>query len=589
MARIFGFDIGTTSIGWAVIDHAGNVGKLYGLGVRIFPEARDPKHTPLNQTRRQKRMMRRQLRRRRARRRTLNELLFKAGLLPQFGSAEWPKAMHADPVALRVRGLSEKLEAHELGRALYHLAKRRHFKGRDLEEQENSEGKDADEQQAQCNRETTLQALRTSGRTLGEFLAAKPATERKRGVHALRSTVRTEFERLVDAQVDHHPILKDAVFRAGLDEAIFAQRPVFWRKNTLGECRFMPGAALCPRGSWLSQERRMLEKVNNLAIAGGNARPLDPEERAVILEALRTQASMTWGGIRKALKPLYRKRGEAGAERSLKFNLEVTADPEAGIPGNALEAKLARIFGDGWNAHPKRDKIREAIHARLWDCDYGELGTQRVVIRDEEDRKNRRTAAESDFAREFGVTLEQAAELGALSFATGWEPFSTDAIRKLMPELQQGTRLGALLAGPEWEAWRNDTFPLRVRPTGEILDRLPTPTDEGERKRQSALRNPTVVRVQNELRKVLNNLIDVHGKPDLIRIELAREVGKSKKEREAMVNGLRGKERERKKAVMVGRAALPKATEFRASGTLAVRKSLISKCLQTLHSFPASL
>ena len=72
--RIFGFDIGTTSIGFAVIDHDPNqeVGKILRLGVRIFPEGRDPEGTPRNQERRAKRMVRRQLRRRRARRKALN-------------------------------------------------------------------------------------------------------------------------------------------------------------------------------------------------------------------------------------------------------------------------------------------------------------------------------------------------------------------------------------------------------------------------------------------------------------------------------------------------------------------------------------
>ncbi len=48
--RIFGFDIGTTSIGFAVIDHDPDrqSGHIHRLGVRIFPEARDPDGTPLN-------------------------------------------------------------------------------------------------------------------------------------------------------------------------------------------------------------------------------------------------------------------------------------------------------------------------------------------------------------------------------------------------------------------------------------------------------------------------------------------------------------------------------------------------------------
>ena len=72
MALVFGLDIGTTSIGFAVADHDHNgaMGEILRLGVRIFPEARDPKGAPLNQERRAARMRRRQLRRRRERRRS---------------------------------------------------------------------------------------------------------------------------------------------------------------------------------------------------------------------------------------------------------------------------------------------------------------------------------------------------------------------------------------------------------------------------------------------------------------------------------------------------------------------------------------
>ena len=136
MRLIYGLDIGTTSIGWAVIrtEESKQFGRLEALGVRIFPEARDPDGTPLNQTRRSKRMMRRQLRRRRERRRSLNELLTTYGLLPPFGGDEWVSKMESDPYILRNKGLTEALTPHELGRALYHLAKRRHFKERDLAE-----------------------------------------------------------------------------------------------------------------------------------------------------------------------------------------------------------------------------------------------------------------------------------------------------------------------------------------------------------------------------------------------------------------------------------------------------------------------
>jgi CRISPR-associated endonuclease Csn1 len=548
MARIFGFDIGATSVGFAVIDHdpERGMGKILRLGVRIFPEARDPDGTPLNQNRRVKRMMRRQLRRRRRRRRALNEALAEAGLLPAYGTEEWAGVMEADPVELRVRGLSEALRVHELGRALYHLAKRRHFKGRDLAEDEEDGERTAEEKQAKTSRDSTLKILKETGETLGQFLAARGSHERQRGIHANRSAVREEFERLWNAQAAYHPVLRDAQFRACIEDTIFMQRPVFWRKNTLGTCRFMPREPLCPKGSWLSQQRRMLEKLNNLALAGGNARPLDDEERAAILERLQVQPSMSWQGVRAALRPVFKARGEAGREKSLLFNLEQGGDKN--FPGNAVEAKLAKIFGEAWERHPYRQAIRDAVHQRLWEADYREIGNQRVVILSESERRQRRADAARSFIDDFGITPEQAEALRDLRLPTGWEPFSATALQRFIPHLETGVRFGALLNGPEWEEWRARTFPDREQPTGEILDRLPSPASKEEQRRIAALRNPTVIRSQNELRKVVNNLIGLYGKPDLIRIELAREVGKSKRERKDVQTGMHKRERARREA-----------------------------------------
>jgi hypothetical protein len=62
--------------------------------------------------------------------------------------------------------------------------------------------------------------------------------------------------------------------------------------------------------------------------------------------------------------------------------------------------------------------------------------------------------------------------------------------------------------------------------------------------------------VQNELRKVVNNLIGLHGKPDLIRIELARDVGKSKRDRHVRLHHV-----ERLPAEVVARIGKPRGGE----------------------------
>lgn len=556
MALIFGFDIGTTSIGFAVIEHSreSRTGTIKRMGARIFKEARDPRtKVPLNQERRAARLRRRQLRRRRERQREIHRLLNGAGLLPERDSDEWRELMASerngtDPYALRSRAVdaANALSPHEVGRALYHLVGRRHFLAK-AGEHTNDAGSDADKDEApaQSEREHTLAELDRLGLTLGQWQSTMGPDQRRRGIHATRQRVQEEFDRIVEAQKRHHPALNQPDFTGALRHAAFFQRPVFWRRNTLGDCPLLPGEPLCPRGSWLSQQRRMLEKLNNLEVAGGNQRPLDDGERAAILKQLQCQASMTWGGVRKALAPLYKERGEPGAQKAITFNLE--AGKEKGLMGNALEARLSAIFGQEWSSHPRRKEIRDAIHARLWNADYRERG-QRVEIVSDEARKPARKKASLELERDFGLTGAQAGELAELTLASGWEPFSTRALELILPRLQEGTRMGAILNGPAFESWRNETFPKREQPTGNALDRLPSPADTMEQERLNTLRNPTVVRVQNELRKVTNNLIRKFGKPDLIRVELAREIGLSKRDRDERQAGMKRQEARRRTA-----------------------------------------
>jgi CRISPR-associated endonuclease Csn1 len=122
MPRIFGLDIGTTSVGWAVIDWDDGIaeGQVIKLGVRIFPEGTVPvgqKRESRNRARRDARLLRRQLRRRKQRRKDVGHLLTSAGLLPPFGTAAWHDAMASDPYEARSRGLNAPLTPFECGRA----------------------------------------------------------------------------------------------------------------------------------------------------------------------------------------------------------------------------------------------------------------------------------------------------------------------------------------------------------------------------------------------------------------------------------------------------------------------------------------
>lgn len=552
---VYGFDIGTTSIGSAVVrmDSIAGSGEILHLGVRVFPEARDPDGIPLNQERRKRRMMRRQLRRRRSRRREINSLLSEAGLLPPFckdQGSSWASVMAMDPWALRTRAVAEVLTPHELGRALYHLAQRRHFRGRDLEQTDlgddtPNEDLGADEKAAASKRETDRKCLKASGLTLGAFLARIPERiERRRNHHFAREDVAAEFRAIVSAQAPNHTILTNDEFSARLERSIFDQKPVFWRKATLGACRFVPGAELAASASWVAQEKRMLEKLNNLRIEEGNGRPLDDHERAALLNLLRTQDRVSWAGIHRHLKLYWRKN-----DLSEKPTFNLQRGGEKGLIGNRLENRLAAALGARWESEPElRDRLRREIHERLYRADYGQVGGRIVILREAE-RRMRRAEERERLKSDFALTAEQADTLAGLTFAPGWEPFSTEALWAFLPRLQDGAVFGALLNGPDEEGWRDTTFPHRPRPTGAWVERLPTPGNSREEiERQKSVRNPTVLRVQNELRKVVNNLISVYGQPDRIRVEVAREVGKSARERAEELKRNREREKERKNA-----------------------------------------
>ena len=554
--RLWGFDIGTTSIGFAVLDHepGKESGKIIRLGVRIFPEGVEPvgsgKETaPRNRKRRQARMARRQTRRRRLRRRELTALLAEAGLLPAFASPEWNRLMgETDPYEFRKSALAGALAPHELGRALYHLVKRRGFKSsriEDAEEAAENEGKTkkktrkAKEEKpadAAGDAEDTARVKEAIGnlrvamgeKTLGAHLVT---LEKKRDRHIGRDMVEEEFDKIWTAQAARHPAILTEDLRERFRNIAFHQRPVFWRLKTLGKCALEPNEdSLCPKGSWLGQQFVMLQTLNSLRLAGGNARELTPDERAILLPVLSRQDSMYFGGIRRELKTHW---ADQGVPSDSKFNYEVSGSLEK-IPGNAAEARLADIFGEGWDSHPARDRIRAELHKKLFHVDYRRIGNARIEIRGEGDARAERDRFVSWAQAEWTIAEEQARKLSDLTLPPGWLRHSAKAIRNMLPHLD---------ARFSYREAMDKAYPGHERATGEIIDRLPS-----HPRSMPDIRNPTVHRALNELRKVVNNLLDAHGRPDTIRIELARDVKLAGKRKAEAIRKTKEREKERAKA-----------------------------------------
>lgn len=125
-----GLDIGTNSLGWSVLElnEAGEPRAVRDAGTRIFSDGRvDKSKATLKADRREARLARRRHDRYKQRRTFLLDELTKAGLFPK-SPEERHKLQTRDPLELRAKALMEKLDPHEIGRALFHINQRRGFK-----------------------------------------------------------------------------------------------------------------------------------------------------------------------------------------------------------------------------------------------------------------------------------------------------------------------------------------------------------------------------------------------------------------------------------------------------------------------------
>ena len=143
MAKILGLDLGTNSIGWALIDDKLN--KIIGMGSRVFPVGVDnlgdgEGELSKNASRNGARGIRRQFFRKKLRKKILLKELASINMCPLTNENfdEWKNTKKCptqklaawfplNPYELRDRALHEKLSFEEIGRIFYHLIQRRGF------------------------------------------------------------------------------------------------------------------------------------------------------------------------------------------------------------------------------------------------------------------------------------------------------------------------------------------------------------------------------------------------------------------------------------------------------------------------------
>jgi CRISPR-associated endonuclease Csn1 len=511
MPTVLGLDIGIGSCGWSFVqtpDIDVETGEVHadfaiiGLGSRCFEVPEEPKTRELkNKARRQARGQRKTVRRRAWRIAGVRRALSKAGLplpgeSPKLGLDPASKARAAQLVwRLRAEGLERLLQPEEFARVLIHLAKHRGFKSnakRDLGNQDKETG--LVKAAIRANRD------RLAGRTIGQMMVAEPSPDgRKRNrtkdyrFTMARDDIEAEIRALFRAQRRLASPCASEAIEEDYSRYALAQMPLKPSEDVIGACRFESQEKRAYRNCPSFELFRFLSKLNNLRIlADVKAEPLSESQRLAARRAFALTGEISYAGLRKAI----------ALPKDWRF---------AGLECE----KEAKAFASFPGAH--------ALRSALGPARFDHLFRDSPEILDQ---------AARDLIRLDGLLeIENAINLLPLSEAERSALTDQDLIARFAGLSGVG-HISALAA-------RRLRTPLEA---GQVYSEACVTVGYDHaalgQSRLEDIRNATVQRVLRESLKQIKVIIDRHGMPDFIHLEMARDVGKSPDERLEITKGI---------------------------------------------------
>lgn len=527
MSYLLSLDLGVQSVGWGIIQN----GKIYRLGVRCFDSGTGSaddiskgKDESRNTARRMARAVRRQFQRRSQRAAGIAAVLQNAGLLPLrdqyenpynvrhpeerdklFKELDWTLTAdlisdgdrvngHLLPYLLRAYALKKTLPNFALGRALFHLGQRRGYlsnrKTVDLDEQDDEQGKVLG-----GIAELTEQMQNAGCTTLGEYFSKlDPEQQRIRQRYTSRQMFIDEFKAIWKAQATQNPLLTDDLYNQ-LYRAIFFQRPLKSMRNKLGKCELVPDKRRAPIACMEFQRFRYWQKILDFAYQapGDDWQYLSAEQTQRLATAFEENESLTFTDIKELF----------GWKRTVKINLAEGGAKK--IKGNVTAARLRKAIPLRWQSMD--DAQKDALVAEILQFEHEDALARRLI-------------------KVFEFSTTEAETVAHTYLENGWASLSKAAIKQLLPYMIDNQEPFATAVKSLFNVQKQQDT---------VYDRLPPLT-----KIVGSIRNPIVERALSETRKVVNaviryakaNGLSPDGKPDQIVIELARDIKKSRKQRE---------------------------------------------------------
>jgi CRISPR-associated endonuclease Csn1 len=289
-----------------------------------------------------------------------------------------------------------------------------------------------------------------------------------------------EFEKLWESQSKHDPNAFHDELKQDLWNALFFYRQPKAQRNLIENCDLEPTRKRIRKCSLAFQEFRIFDNLANFRVVDpieGDSQSLTVEQKQLLFNELNRVEKLTWPKVRKIL----------GIDKS-----ELIQQQEGGaknLTGNKTAHAMIKAIGeDRWDALSYDDKNR--LVTETFDIESEESLRNRVINGWKFDEKTAEKLIEAKLEKSVGK-------------------YSHKAITALLPHLKNGKDLWqAQVECGYTESRGQDETPF-----------VPHPDD---------IRNPVVMKVIHETRKVVNAVIREYGKPDVIRIEMARDLKASK-------------------------------------------------------------
>ena len=365
-----------------------------------------------------------------------------------------------------------------------------------------------------------------------------------------------EFERIWETQAKFHKELTPELKKEIRDIVIFYQRPLKSQKGLISFCEFESqhieveidgkkktktiGLRVCPKSSPLFQEFKIWQILNNVqVISEKSKRYLSQEEKEALFVELNYKEKLSKNDALKLLfknnkeldlnfKELEGNRTQAELFKAYQTIVEITGHGEHDFSkmesSSAIEIVTDVFTALGFNT--KILKFDSSLDGKafelqpmyqLWhllyffEGDKTELGNGNLIAKLQE---------------KYNFDKESATILAGITFQPDYGSLSSKAMRKILPFMKEGNEYSLAC---EYAGYRHSKNSLTKE---EIQNKVLK--DKLELIPRNSLRNPVVEKILNQMVNVVNGIVEEYGKPDEIRIELARELKKSAKEREEM-------------------------------------------------------